>query len=555
VHRPKPAPFSSRRLLLFLQQIAVYSPVLIAILIMLPRLLSPQFGLFDDGKSMITAQQISRGDWSFQFDTPDGRFRPVYWLSFALVYLLFGLRPFWFFLVNALVLAGTAGCLVQLILNLGKGRWQAWLTGMLFVLACPVIENYYTLSKGEPWQLFFLALSLLVASRYRSAASRWAKVGRIGLIAVMILLANLAKETSVLVAAIALVWYLADRLVRRKQLSRSKGGPYRAYLAAGLISAVVFLLMRTGLVSGALQTQGYTNYYIFTLGQIQASLVRWSGWLVRDFAYLAPLVLGIVVLWVVRKKLSQAMLMFQALVWAAAWVAVFLPWYFMAEYYMLPAAFGLAVFSGTLLTVLAEAWKAERAWVKWFTGLALGIFALLFILVLPNEISSARIQLAVDAANAETLRTLAEVAPQDSTVLVNIQVANEYVDEIAMQLAVYFGRSDLVVEAFRSPELALSGTYYILAPQVNHQPLLTDRMGVVEATQNDWNASLQAYIESHPGWQVTATVGKQFRLFIVDLPRLLCPLIKTRSFCATPSPLVDLGPFTYGWTVYSLVIP
>ena len=538
-----------------MQQIAVYSPVLIAILIMLPRLFSPQFGLFDDGKSMITAQQISRGDWSFQFDAPDGRFRPVYWLSFALVYLVFGLRPFWFFLVNALVLAGTAGCLIQLILNLGKGRWQAWLTGMLFVLACPVIENYYTLSKGEPWQLFFLALSLLVASRYRRDASRWAKVGRIGVITVMMLLANLTKETSVVIAPIALVWYLAARLVNRKQPGQSTAWLYGTYLAAGLISAAVFLLMRTGLVSGTLQTQGYTSHYIFTLGQIQASLVRWSGWLVRDFVYLAPLVLGIVVLWVVRRKLSQPLLMIQALVWAAAWVAVFLPWYYMAEYYMLPAAFGLAVFSGALLTVLAEAWKAERTWLKWFTGLALGMFALLFILVLPNGICSARIQLAVDAANAETLRTLAEVAPPDSTVLVNIQVANEYVDQIAMQLPVYFGRSDLVVKAFHSPDLVLTGTYYILAPQVSHQPLLTDRMGVVEATQNDWNASLQAYMGSHPGWQVTATAGKQFRLFIVDLPRLLCPLIKTRSFCATPSPLVDRRQFTYGWTIYSLAIP
>ena len=53
-----------------LEMLLLYSPVLIAILVMIPRLLSPQFGLFDDGNSIVTAKKIAHGEWSFPVDVP-----------------------------------------------------------------------------------------------------------------------------------------------------------------------------------------------------------------------------------------------------------------------------------------------------------------------------------------------------------------------------------------------------------------------------------------------------------------------------------------------------
>jgi hypothetical protein len=538
-----------------LQHLVVYAPVLIAVLILLPRLLSPQFGLFDDGKSIVTALQISHGNWSFQFDQGDGRFRPIYWLSFALVYLVFGLRPFWFFLVNALILAITTYCLIRFLLNLGRGHWQAGLTGLAFVLAGPVIENYYTLSKGEPWQVLFLALSLLAFSHRRRSSWWWTRIGWVSLMAALMLLADFSKETSLVIAPIALVWYLGDRWLQHSRKGSAPRLDYGEYLLAGVISALLYVLLRMAAVPAGLHTEGYTNNYVFTLAQVQASLLRWSGWLMRDFAYLAPLVLGAAIVGAAGKKLPQAMLMFQALVWVAGWVAVFLPWYYMAEYYMLPAAIGLAVFVGALLEVMAGAWRSPAKWLMGVGGLFLAAAVLLFLLILPGTLTSARIQLAVDASNDQALRTIARSAPQDSTVLVNIQVANEYVEEIQYLLPTYYHRPDLVVETFHSQQLGSSGTYYVLSPQVTHQPLLTVRMGVVEATQDAWDAGLQAYLAAHPGWQKIATIQHHFRMSVLDLPRLLCRLIKTRAFCATPSPLVDTRPFTYGWTIYQQVLP
>jgi hypothetical protein len=504
---------------------------------------------------MIIARQISHGNWSFQFDASDGRFRPVYWLSFALVNIVFGLRPFWFFIINTLVLVGTAACLIQLILNLGKGRQQAWLTGVLFILASPVIENYYTLSKGEPWQLVFLALSLLLLSRYKSADPLRIKIGKILSMAAFLLLANLAKETSVVMIPVALVWYIFSLVIDRKRPARSQSQIYLAYLVGSLIAAAVFLLLRISLASGAMNIHGYSSLYVFTLEQIQASLIRWTSWVVRDFPFITPLIIGMIIIWGARKKLPQAMLLFQSLVWAAAWIVVFLPWYYMAEYYMLPAAFGLAVFCGALLTEMLKAWQKELKSIKWIAGMALVCFTFLLAFVLLGEMSSARIQLAVDASNSQALRTVANEAPMGSNVFINIQYTNEYVDEIAMQLNALYDRGDLFVNTFKSWRPVSTGTYFILAPLINNQPLLTVRMGVVEATQNNWNASLQNYIAAHPGWGVSAIIEQKFGLTIIDLPRLLCPLIKSRAFCATPSPLVDLRPFTYGWTIYSIDLP
>ena len=79
----------NRGLALFL----TISPIIVAVLIMLPRLLSPQFGLFDDGRSMVTAQKVTQGVWDMSVDDFEGRFRPLYWLFFALPYALFGDGP------------------------------------------------------------------------------------------------------------------------------------------------------------------------------------------------------------------------------------------------------------------------------------------------------------------------------------------------------------------------------------------------------------------------------------------------------------------------------
>ena len=58
------------------------APVVLADLVMIPRLASPQFGLLDDGLTLQTGRQVV-GHWSraLHLVPETGRFVPAYWLA------------------------------------------------------------------------------------------------------------------------------------------------------------------------------------------------------------------------------------------------------------------------------------------------------------------------------------------------------------------------------------------------------------------------------------------------------------------------------------------
>jgi hypothetical protein len=165
--------------------------------------------------------------------------------------------------------------------------------------------------------------------------------------------------------------------------------------------------------------------------------------------------------------------------------------------------------------------------------------------------------LAVDSADSAMMAYLVNHTEPNSLVLVNIQDPNEYFVEMQMQLGQVDGRPDLRVLTF-SRDITIPGdttNVYIVAPFVVNQPLLTVRMGIIEDTQNMWSYSLQEFLHISPGWQVIFESSQAIRLSDVNFPRLFCRFVKTRAFCATPAPMIDTRPFTYGWHVYKLETP
>jgi hypothetical protein len=211
---------------------------------------------------------------------------------------------------------------------------------------------------------------------------------------------------------------------------------------------------------------------------------------------------------------------------------------------------GIAVLAGAFLTVLLPALR-EISFIKRMVSRgALLIFLILFLPTLLNNITSARIQITQDTVNANMLAYLAENVPSGSTVLANIRISNEFIDQMNLQFQAYYNRPDLVVKEFNPLENYSDGKFFLLEPNVTHRPLMTVRMGIIEPSQITWNKELETYFVSHPGWQPVAKFGQQFRLALMDLPRVVCPIINTRSFCSTPSPLVDFRQFAYDWTVY-----
>jgi hypothetical protein len=235
------------------------------------------------------------------------------------------------------------------------------------------------------------------------------------------------------------------------------------------------------------------------------------------------------------------------------WMVIFLPFRFTVEYYLLPFSIGSAVYSSgvmrTLWQCLSSAVRGGKACVAGALAAAAGLFAL----TLPNLITAGRVQLAVDSANHEVLTYLAGAVPGDGALIVNIQDPNEYYDEIGLYLSGLLGRPDIDLDFYRP---GLADTYatgagvFILSPQVENQPALTVRMGVVEETVNLWNAVLAQQLSGQ--FIVTQTIIRRVPMAAIELPRALCPLLGSRGYCTRSAPLVDTRVFSYGWSVFSV---
>ena len=553
--KANPTPSRSHGLSEILYRAAILTPVLIAILLMLPRLLSPQFGLYDDGRMLVTADKIAHGTWYTGLDRIEGRFRPVYWLWFTLSFLMGGNHPLWFFVANTVALVGIIAGLIFLVRGLGGSRLQACLAGLLFVLAGPVPESFLTL-KGEVIQLVWMLLSFSTLPLYMRAKKRSQKIGSVALTAFTLLLAYLTKETALVLLPISLAWYLLARFWKGYESEPARLTARGAYLLANLIAAPLFFLMRTTALPSQLAAGTYSGQYLIALGQMAVSAVRWAGWLARDFIWVVPMTVMGIVLLVRRRKLSGRTILFDSSIWMGAWICVYLPWNFMAEYYMLPFALGLAVFVSALIVEITLFFR-ESGGKRWTAIGVLGLSLVLLAGELMNNLTNIRMQLAIDSTNARMMAFLVQNTEPGSTLLVNIQDPNEYYYEMQTQLGQIDNRPDLKLRTFnRDMTLANdTGPLYIVTPYVQNQPLLSVRMGVVQITQNNWDRLLQGYLRIHPGWQSVFETATSFPLSNVNYPRLFCPLIKTRAFCATPEPVVDVRPFNYGWTIYQLKEP
>jgi hypothetical protein len=531
-------------------------PILLAFILMAPRLISPQFGLFDDASLIMSSRTILAGNFEYR-DLGSGRYRPAYWLHWALIYFLGGENSLWFFIGNAIELGITLAGIIVLIQLLGFRKRQAWISSLFYLLAGPVIENYYTLSKGEADQVLWLVLSLIPIALLPKVTKLHQSALAVFMSAVFVFLAAITKETTLAMVPISLAWCALEFIRARK--CKDKRGLHARILYAVVVSivSILFILLRTRAVgymlAGEKYAQGYAQGYNFRVDVIIASTVRWIGWLVRDFSYLVPLFLVLGLLLLQKRNIMDDTLWQDALVWMVGWVAIFLPWEGMVGYFMLPFAVGAVFFAGRIVEITITTLKANGKYISVVYRLLLLLSGVLLVISVVNNITTARIQLTVDKANAELIEFLEEKIPQQSLLLVNIQEPNEYYDKIILYLSDVYDRDDIEVDFVRPLDMAqiaveAEPTYVVLA-HIKNQPLLTVRLGVNEPTLMNWNNSIQETIDQG---EVVFRTDERFTLFSIDLPRLLCPLLKKRGFCVTPSPILDRREFAYGWEVVRL---
>ena len=533
----------------------IYTPLLLCILIMLPRLISPQFGLMDDGRALTIAQGIVHGKWDLGWDVIAGRARPIYWTAFAFWYLLAGGHRFWYFLGNLIVFSASTFLLIHLVSGLSGSKIQAFLTGLIFVLSTSVIEDVYTLSKAENFQLLLIlsAIGLVVM------AVRSPKGIRVWLLlvssAILLLMASFTKESTLLLLPVAFAWWVIAWFGRLKRLPSATfiEKVSRWLTLSSLVSGLIFYLGRTILLaSSKILGVGQSSEFYFDRSNILNSIVRWGGWILRDFIWLIPMALVVLVWCLINRRWPRSVLWWLAGVWMVFWLGMYIPWHFAVEYYLLPFAAGTAVLAGVLLAEILDFVKQpSRLW-RWVGVVTLSLTALLLLITQANSFTDASIQLAQDAANTSVLEYLVDHAPVGSLVVVNIQLANEYIEQMQLTLANLYHRPDIQLVNYRGEDLMLlksqsHATYFLLA-ELTNQPKMTVRMGLDEPSLQLWNASVMPAIST---WNEVYRISENPHILTVDFPRLLCSVIKRGHYCSTGGGLVNYKQLNYQWTVYT----
>lgn len=531
-----------------------YSPVALALVVLIPRLLSAQFGLLDDGYTLSVVRQVAGGNLGILWESGAARSRPIYWLYFTLLYKLAGPSPFWFYVGNALLFAAATACLVYLVRVHGASPRRSFVTGLLFVLAGPVVESYLTLSKPEPLQILLMMSAVVLVFGSSRSSGLLFRLGGVVVGACLLLLADLTKETTLALIPISAVWLLGAWFRRRGRPGREEVRPTASLLAAAALSGLAFLALRYRFSTLGLPEDAYAGNYLLDPERLIASAVRWAGWLLRDFSYLGPVVLAAALMPQLRRRAVADPGILASLVWIGSWVAIYLPWVFTVEYYLLPVALGAAVAGGCLMDGILAGLRSLRPWARPAVALCLGLGALLLAVSVLNNVSSARQQIMIDEANHETLRFISASLPPASTLLINLQYPGEYWDEIRLHLLEVWNRADIRVDYVRMDELPLeigqTEDLYLLEAVVVNQPLLTVRMGAVEPSVEEWNRTLDDLL-ARSGVR-TGRVIRELRLLNVNFVRLLCPLMATRGFCEVDEPIIDRRVYTYGWDLYRI---
>jgi len=529
------------------------APALLAIVVMLPRLASPQFGLLDDGVTLAAGREtLDRWSSILTLVAETGRFRPAYWLLYSAVFGVVGVRAVAFFVANVLLFMALLGLLARLVRLSGGSSLQAALTVVVFAVCGPAVETFYTLSKAEAFQVLCIGVSLLAAGASASEPRRARRVGLGMLAGVALLLACMTKETTLVLIPISLGWIAIERSSGAK---RDIGARFATtYAAVGVVAGAVFWMLRWH-YSLPLAEGTYTRAYALQIDTVGPALFRISAWIARDFAFLVPLS-GAAVLIARRGRPEWRRQMLYACVWSASWLIVYLPWPATFEYYLLPFAAGAAILAGGIAASLWDMARRDRSIavrrVAWSTLAASG---LLWLAAIGNAAADARVQLTVDRANADLVDFLADL-PTGSRIVLNTTEANEYLYEVPLHLAEIKKRPDLRVQHVgeRAPADDPPIQTFVITPTIADRPALTVRIAVNESGVRRDATRLRAMLRERG--ELVYTTEHHARLVEFALPRLLCPVARSpfadATYCPRDRGIVSARTFSYGWAVHRI---
>ena len=521
---------------------------------MIPRLSSAQFGFFDDARMLQQSKAFLNGDFSMSHDLQAGRFRPVYWLYYTLIYALVGYHPFSFFIGNLFIFLLLLYQIKVICQQMGFMDWQTLITSLLFVLSMPIIENFYTLSKGEPLQLLFLLSSVIILEKLKVAKPKLNKVLLFLASTMAVLFAIMVKETTIVMLPIAVIWTLY-LYFKKSEALRKERNSYLLFSGSIVLSVIIYLSIRTAINAPSLFGGTYTNRYLSTISSYFEKFLRWMTQLAFYFHFLLPLIVIFILIILTKRpfKKNEVFNFVRWTTWSLLWVAVLLPWEYAELYYLLPFGLGMSFLIGSFIPTVLRKAKNGNSFLKYSLISLILVTGVLFLLTLPNYFTDGRTQLSFDRINDQMLAFIVNNIPIDGTVLINIETSNEYSEKLELSLKVHHGLPEIKygnIDAQRMDHVNEETGAIILMPLIENQPRLTVRAGVEESFQTPWNNRLLSEISGNK--KTLLSISDTFTLSNINLPTLICPILGQRGFCEDPDPLFDTRLFRYGWEVYEI---
>jgi hypothetical protein len=527
-------------------------PGLSSLVIMLPRLLSPNFNFEDDGFILQTAQKVFAGDFNWIFIDFGFRFRPLYWLGFVPLNIIGGTNPFWYFCSNTIILVMISIFIVSLVKNNGGTKFQACLAGLLFVFSSPVIETFYTISKAEHVQLFWLLLSLLII-KWTDQKSIFGRTLVFILTTMVILFALLVKETTLVILPIASGGLFLTWIFKRQ---KSFSVPFLGkYVLSSLIAVIIFIGLEYYFLGGFLTGKGYGNNFTFVPGLMLFMIFAWSGWLLRDFSIgIFCFLIFILLLLQIRKSVNFRLFLASA-IWMGGWFVVFLAWDRVCDYYLLPFAVGYSVFCGIVLGNVLEILKNLQKSNKIFSIALLVLVAISFLINLLNNYTNAKVQLIMDRQEIALMDFLTNSTLDQDRVLINFDSNSTFFSTGSALIQSAGERPNMYIQPFRFetavPALSPQFSYYLVTAETKNKPLFSVR-GSGGNQKN--NQALDGILGPSP--RPVFIAQESFRLISINLINLVCSFVKggylEYLYCSYHIPVVDLRVYKYTWQVYKV---
>lgn len=532
----------------------IFLPFVIAGLIMTPRLLSPQFGLMDDGLMIVEVQKILDGDLRMSYDLQAGRFRPLYWLYFTVIFYLGGPNPFWFFIGHLILFLILLTEIRLLMRKMGAKDWQILIASLVFIFSVPIIENFYTLSKGDPLSLVFILASILFGERIQESSKIPLRV----IFAFLAFLCGLSgiwtKETAYIMAPISALWagYI---FWQRKRFSKRAVHGYLIYFLCMTASLAAFFLIRSLWGAPSILEGTFTERYSLSLASILARVPRWMNLFANYFPHLFTLLALVIIILISDHKKSHQLTfaLFRWGVWVLMWIGVLLPWEYASAYYLLSISLGGAVLIGLFAPKINQAFNHSKKTVRRLSRALAVVSALLFLVSLTHYRTHACTQLTIDRVNDQMLAFTKDIAPEYAPVFPAMETRKEYVEMIQYFLVDYYGRDDIFYTHLSMDILErmhYRDNVIVMMPLVSNQPQLLVRMGVEEEFAEKWN-EIVLRIQGDRFTPLKQFMGG-FRIFNINLSSLACPIIGRSGYCLNPDPFLDTRSFSYGWQIYKL---